>query len=514
MKDWLSPCLDAEQMRAVDSWAIEDQGVPSLDLMETAGQAVARAVGGHAASGRISVVCGKGNNGGDGLVAARLLAETGFEVEALLLWPASELSPDAAANLERVDGHREVGSAEIAGALDGAAVIVDAIFGTGFSGEPREPAAGAIEAINAAGARVVSADIASGVNAATGEVEGAAVEADETVTFHSAKVGHWVSPGKGHTGSLVVAPIGIPDGGPRDAAAGLIDDGVLALAPARAAGSTKFSSGKVLVVGGSRGMTGSVCLAASAAIRAGAGYATAAVPSDLEAIFEVKLTEVMTVGCASREGRFRRAATEQVMEEADAAAAVVLGPGIGRQDGTRDLVRQIAKRIEAPLVLDADGLNAHAEKLKLLAAREGPVVLTPHEGELGRLLGVSSEEIKARRLERAREAARISNGIVLLKGDDTIVTDGERVAISRGGTGALATAGTGDVLSGMIGALIARGMDPFAGACAAVLAHSRAGAAAARMVGIPESVIATDVVEAIPEGLDPEAADPEWRAAP
>ena len=183
-----------------------------------------------------------------------------------------------------------------------------------------------------------------------------------------------------------MAPIGIPDGAPADPDTGLIDEAVLALAPPRAAGSTKFSSGQVLVAGGSRGLTGAVCMASSAAIRAGAGYATAAVPADVEAIVEAKLTEVMTVGCASREGRLRRAASEQIMEAAESAAAVVLGPGMGGEDGTRDLARQLAKRIEAPLVLDADGLNAHAGKLELLKKRSGPVVLTPHEGELGKLL--------------------------------------------------------------------------------------------------------------------------------
>ena len=308
MEDWLTPLLDAEGMRAVDSWAIEERGVPSLDLMETAGEAVARVAAELAGSGRIAVACGKGNNGGDGLVAARLLAGTGFEVETLLLWPASELSGDAKANLDRLDGAREVEAGELGAALEGATVIVDAIFGTGFSGEPRDPAASAIEAINDAPGLVVSADIASGVNAANGEVEGAAVQAAATVTFHSAKVGHWVSPGKGLTGDLTVAPIGIPDGAPADPGTGLIDEDVLALAPPRAAGSTKFSSGQVLVAGGSRGLTGAVCMASSAAIRAGAGYATAAVPADVEAIVEAKLTEVMTVGCASREGRLRRGA--------------------------------------------------------------------------------------------------------------------------------------------------------------------------------------------------------------
>lgn len=503
MEDWLTPCLDAEQMRATDAWAIEGQGIPGLELMETAGQAVARVAAERAGSGRIAVVCGKGNNGGDGLVAARALADTGFEVEALLLWPAGGISGDAKTNLERFPAAREVDEPGLREALDGAAVIVDAIFGTGFAGAPRDPAAAAIAAINDAAAEVVATDIASGVNASTGEVEGPAVRADATVSFHAAKVGHWVSPGKAHTGELQVAAIGIPGGAPVEASVGLIEDGVLRLAPLRSAPSTKFSSGQVLVAGGSRGLTGAVCMAAGGAIRAGAGYATAAVPADVEAIVEAKLTEVMTIGCASREGRLRRAASEQIMDAAESAAAVVLGPGMGREDGTKDLARQLAKRIRAPLVLDADGLNAHAGNLALLAKREGPVVLTPHEGELGRLLEEESDAIKARRLLHAREAAKRSAGIVVLKGDDTIVTDGERAAVNRGGTPALATAGTGDVLSGMIAALIARGLDPYTGACAAVLAHSRAGRIAAERIGAPESVIATDVIDAVPAGLRP-----------
>jgi ADP-dependent NAD(P)H-hydrate dehydratase / NAD(P)H-hydrate epimerase len=503
VESWSTPVLDADEMRAVDAWAIRDRGVPSLDLMEAAGRAVARTAAELADAGRIVVVCGKGNNGGDGLVAARHLAETGFEVDALLLWPAGGLSEDATANLERFPAAREVAAEEIGAALDGAAVVVDAIFGTGFAGEPRDPAATAIDAMNTSGAAVLAVDIASGVNASNGEIEGAAVRAAATVTLHAPKLGHWIAPGKTHTGVLDVAPIGVPDGAPGQAKAGLTDRAALALAPPRGAGSTKFSSGQVVVVGGSRGLTGAVCMSASAAIRSGAGYATVAVPSELEQIFEVKLTEVMSVGCASREGSLRRAASEQILAVCEKAAAVVLGPGIGRDDGTKDLVRALAGRLEAPVVLDADGLNAHAGRLGALSERRAPIVLTPHEGELGRLLEIDSEQVKAQRLERAREAAEASGGIVVLKGDDTIVTDGERVAINRGGSPALATAGTGDVLSGMIAALISRGMEAFAAASAAVLAHSRAGSEAARRVGAPESVIAGDVIEAIPAGLAP-----------
>jgi hydroxyethylthiazole kinase-like uncharacterized protein yjeF len=500
MEDWLDPCLDADQMRATDRWAIQDQGVPSLQLMETAGRAVAEAAAEAAGSGRAAVVCGKGNNGGDGLVAARALREMGFAVDALLLAPGEQLSEDARANLERFDGARSVGVGELPGAIEGAGVVIDAVFGTGFAGVPRDPAASAIDAMNEAGAPVVATDVASGVNASTGEVEGKAVGAHLTVTFHAPKLGHWIAPGKEHTGELRVAPIGIPEGAPVEATAGLIGTRVLQLAPHRAAGSTKFSSGQVVVVGGSRGLTGAVCLSALGAIRSGAGYATVAVPSDLESIFEVKLTEVMSLGCASRDGRLRPAASEQILGASERAACVVLGSGMGREQGTQRLARELTQRIEAPLVLDADGLNAHAGRVEDLAERSGPLVLTPHEGEMGRLLDRDSSSIKAKRLESARESAERSKAIVLLKGDDTIVTDGERVAVNTVSSPQLATAGTGDVLTGVIAALIARGIEPFAATCAAVIAHSRAGRVAGERVG-HDSVIAGDVIDAMPAGL-------------
>ena len=210
MEPWLKPLYDAEGMRAVDRWAIEEAGVPSLELMEAAGRAVAEAVGELAPQGPVRVLCGKGNNGGDGLVAGRYLREAGFEVEVLLLWPAGELSGDAAANLERVEAE-PLGS-EPAARLAGSGAIVDAIFGTGFSGVARDPAAVAIEAIGRSGAPVVACDVASGVDASSGEVGGPAVEAAITVGFHAAKLGHRIAPGKWHSGELRVVPIGIPEG--------------------------------------------------------------------------------------------------------------------------------------------------------------------------------------------------------------------------------------------------------------------------------------------------------------
>jgi ADP-dependent NAD(P)H-hydrate dehydratase / NAD(P)H-hydrate epimerase len=503
MEPWLDPLYDADGMRAVDRWAIEQVGVPSLDLMEAAGRAVADAVGELAPQGPVRVVCGKGNNGGDGLVAARYLAAAGFAVEALLLWPAAELSDDAAASLERFPA--ELVEGELGPRLAGSGAVVDAIFGTGFAGEPREPARGAIEAIGACGAPVVACDIASGVDASSGEAADVAVEADLTVGFHAAKLGHRIAPGKWRTGELRVAPIGIPAGAPQRPAAGTIEPAVLAPAPRRGARSTKFSSGQVTIAGGSRGLTGAVRMSSLAAIRAGAGYATVAVPAELEPVFELGQPEVMSVGCPGGDGCLAPASAKPLLRAFERAAAGVLGPGMGRDPGSVELAREVAGRIEAPLVIDADGLNAFAGELDRIAERGAPTLLTPHAGELGRLLGRDAGEISAHRLDAAREAARSAAAVVVLKGDDTIVSDGERVAVNALPAPALATAGTGDVLSGIAAALLARGLEPFAAACAAVLAHARAGRDAAARIGAAESVIATDVIDSIAVGMRPDS---------
>jgi ADP-dependent NAD(P)H-hydrate dehydratase / NAD(P)H-hydrate epimerase len=381
-------------------------------------------------------------------------------------------------------------------------VIVDAIFGTGFEGAPRDPPAQAIEAINSVEAPVVAADIASGVAASTGRVDGVAVEADVTVTFHAAKLGHWIAPGKWHTGDLRVAQIGIPPGAPAEPTGGLITASALDEAPRRDARSTKFTSGQVLVVGGSRGLTGAVCMSALGATRAGAGYATVAVPADLEPIFEAKLTEVMSLGCPGPGGRLGPESAEPILEQAGRAAAVVLGPGLGRSREAFALARILAGKVTAPLVVDADALNAHAGALVAFGVRDAPTVLTPHAGELGRLLERDSAEVSSHRLESAREAADAARALIVLKGDDSLVVgpDGE-LAVNALSSPALATAGTGDVLSGILAALLARGMEPFAAVCAGVHVHARAGRIAAHRIGATESVVAGDVIDAIAPAL-------------
>jgi hydroxyethylthiazole kinase-like uncharacterized protein yjeF len=505
LPDWLEPLYDAPTMRATDAWAIEERGIAGLELMERAGAGLARLAADVAPGGDIAVVCGGGNNGGDGYVAARLLRQAGRNVRVLTTSDPERLKGDARANLERLPGDAPRPFAPAA--LEGVAVIVDAILGTGFSGAPRDDVAAVIAAVNGAGAPVVACDVPSGVDASTGVVEGEAVRAVATATFHAAKPGLWIHPGKEHAGEVVVVDIGIPArGGPAQPSIGLIGEGALAAYPRRGAESTKFASGHVLVAGGSRGMTGAPCLASMAAMRAGAGYVTVCVPAALNDIFEIKLTEVMSAPLPDADGAHTPAGAQEVLDRArQRGGALVLGPGLGRSDGAFAFARRVAREAPVPLVLDADGLNAMASPpthLETLRDRPAPAVLTPHAGELARLLDLASDAVGARRLEHAREAARRCGAIVVLKGDDTLVAEPEgRVGVNRGGSPALATAGTGDVLSGVIAAFLARGLPPLHAACAAVFVHAEAGRRAAVLLDGPDGVIATDVVDELPHAL-------------
>jgi NAD(P)H-hydrate epimerase len=497
---WVEPLLDAAQMRETDAWAIETREVPPLQLMERAGEGLAHVVDRHGPAGRVAVVCGKGNNGGDGLVAARLLRQGGRDVEVLCVWAPETLQGDAAEMLRRLPGPRPVPFE--AAALARAHVIVDAVLGTGFEGVARAPADAAITAINGAKARVIAADVPSGVNASTGEVAGPAVRAIATATFHRAKPGLWIAPGKEYAGDVDVIDIGIPRGGPAKAQIGLISGEVLRDMPRRGAGSTKFSSGNVVILGGSSGLTGAPSMTALAAMRAGAGYVTVGAPGSLELSFTVRLLEAMMVGLPERDGALSLEAAGPALKAIGRADAVVLGPGLSKKPGARDFALEMFERIDVPLVIDADGLNSLAGCFpEDLPQRPWPTVLTPHAGELARLLDVDSKDVARSRLAHARAAAARAKAFVVLKGDDTlVVSPGGRTAISRGHAPGLATAGTGDVLAGVIGAMLAKGLPPAHAACAGVYAHVRAGQIAGAPHGA-DGVIASDVIHALPAAL-------------
>jgi NAD(P)H-hydrate epimerase len=447
----LQPLLTADETRVAEE---AHQG--SLEeLMERAGAAVAELVL-RQFPGRVTVVCGKGNNGGDGKVCARVLREAGREVTV-------------------VDGVGDLGDPD---------VIVDALLGIGLRDAPREDAARMIELVNATGRPVVAVDVPSGVNASTGEVPGAAVRATTTVTFGAAKVGLAISPGRAHAGSVTVAPLGLR---PRAHEHALVPASALLEVPSKRADSTKYTTGSVLIVGGSRGLTGAPMLAALAAFRADAGYVAVAAPESSLPVLEAQLLEVVKRPLPEdAAGRLLPRAADAILEAAEKADAVAIGPGLGRSDGTVELVRILLERLECPVVLDADALW----ELEPFA-RQAPTVLTPHSGELARLLGESSAEIDAHRLESVRRAASRFASVVLLKGADTLVAaPREGVLVASYGTPALATAGSGDVLTGVVASFLAKGMDPKLGAATAAVAHG----VAAELVEPQRGVIASDLL--------------------
>lgn len=438
----MEPLYTAAEMKAAE--AGHDVDV----LMERAAQGVADAVRARFPdANRIRAVCGKGANGGDGRIAVRLLREAGLDA-------------DESTDLEDAD------------------VVVDALFGTGFSGAPREQAADLIRRINAAEAPVVAVDVPSGVDASTGEVPGEAVRADLTLTMHGLKVGLEVGPGRFHAGDVVVADIGLEHAPTRNA---LVGDELLARVPRRRDGQNKYSAGSVLVVGGAPGMTGAAALTARAAFRADAGYVAVAAPEASLPVLETLVLEAV------------KRPLGEAHEAAGRAGALALGPGLGRGEERRKLVRKLLLETEVPAVVDADGLDG-LEPFE----RAAETVLTPHSGELGRLLGEESAWVDAHRLEALAQAVERFGCVVLLKGPDTLIgAPGEGVWVCGENVPALATAGTGDVLTGIIAAFLAKGLDARTAAAAAAVAHRRA----ARLAGKPAGLVASDVVDALPAAL-------------
>jgi NAD(P)H-hydrate epimerase len=460
--------------------------------MERAGAAVADAVAERFPEARrVEAWCGTGANGGDGFVVARLLRELGVEASVVLAGPEEKVTGDAAQTLARA---REAGVPVADRSEGGAELVIDALFGTGFSGAPRGDAAARIEALGALGVPVVSVDVPSGVDASTGRVPGAAVRAALTVTFHGRKVGHAVGPGRFHAGEVVVADIGLSGG---EARAGLVTEEILAEIPRRGPRDTKYSAGFVVCVGGSRGLTGAPFLTCEAAMRTGAGYVRACVPASLEAAFAQRFVEVTTTGAPDEDGVLTAGAADAVLEAAERADAVAIGPGLGRSDGTRELVSRLLDRVELPVVLDGDGLWALAGHLEWVFSRDAPTVLTPHAGELGRLLERDSAWVDANRLEAVEGAADDVGAVVLLKGADTIVAaPGKGPLVCDLGNPGLASAGTGDVLTGIVGALLAKGMDARRAAAAGAALGGVAAREAARTRG-EAGLVARDVIEAL-----------------
>ncbi len=499
MSDWLIALSDAERSRAADQWAIESSGISGLTLMEAAAAGLADYVDRYIPEGLIVIVCGCGNNGGDGYAAARLLRAAGRQVRVLQVGDPQKLSDDASAQRKLLQGEPAVAFADAL--LGGGSVVVDALLGTGFKGKARGEVGKAIEAISECGLPVVAVDVPSGVDVSTGEVLGAAVDAQMTVTFNSDKPGLHINPGRDHAGAVRVVDIGIPAGAPlAEASVGLIiDEPLIELLPRRGARSNKFTSGHLYVAAGSRGLTGAAVLSSTAAMRAGAGYVTACVPASEQPVVASQLVEVMQMALVGDDGHHSRKGASQLLAAiAGRSGTVLLGPGLGASKAAAAFARELAASVKQPLVIDADGLNAFAGDLEALRRRKQPTILTPHEGELARLLDCGIEKVRERRLRQVRVAAKAANAVVVLKGVDTLICSPDGlVAISPGASPGLATAGTGDVLGGVVGALLARGAEPFVAAAAAVRLHARAAELAAESLGT-EGLIASDVVGALP----------------
>lgn len=492
----------AQEMSRADSNA-QDLGIPGGVLMERAGAEMARVVLERFAPRRAVVVCGGGNNGGDGFVIARELRRNGVRVSVLAT--KSEYEGDSKTNLDALENLDVafVGPEDLAAELEEADLVVDAVLGTGFSGEVREKEASLIREMNGSFAPVVCVDVPSGVDGSTGEVAGEAVRADLTVCAHAAKVGCVISPGRDFAGEVRIVEIGVPEEAEVAPSVLWTDEGSLrGTVPRTADDSHKYSAGAVLVVASSRSMTGAAAMVVGGAQRAGCGVVFLATPGSAAPSLDTRLTEALVYGVPeSGEGFLSAEALENVLELAGRATSVVVGPGMGVGEGQRELLEGMMRDIEAPVLLDADALTNLAGS-DAIRGREYPTIVTPHAGELGRLLGSGAKEVSERRLHSARKAAGELGCAVLLKGSDTLVVEGEHVSVNSTGHVALATAGTGDVLSGVVGALLSRGMEPVDAARAGAWVHGRAAELFIEETGWPaESLIATDLFEFIPEAV-------------
>ncbi len=503
-------------MQDLDRRAAGECGIPSLLLMENAGAETVRellAAFPNASRSRVVVLCGRGNNGGDGFVVARRLLGRGIPVRTVLLARREDVRGDARTNLEILDAlgaspveiATEAGLSALREALAWGDLVVDALLGTGSHGPARGLAAEAIACVNRSGRSVIAVDVPSGLGADQAELSGPAIRASVTVTFELPKRSLVLFPAAAYAGRVRVVDIGIPralwaGGAPEVAVLEPAD--VAPAFPAREAASHKGKFGHVLVVAGSVGKTGAAALAALGALRAGAGLATLAVPASLHDILEVKLTEAMTVPVAETEARtVAHDALDALLALAEGKDAVVIGPGLGTHPSTQALVRDLVGRLRVPVVVDADGINALAGSPECLRRAIGPLVLTPHPGECSRLLGVPTAEVLRDRIPLVRKTAVDLRLTVVLKMARTLVGDPTgTVAVVPTGNPGMATGGTGDVLAGLIAGLVAGGIAPPLAARSGAYTHGLAGDLAARRLG-QEAMLAGDLLDSLPEAI-------------
>lgn len=508
--------LKADEMKDIDRRASSEFGIPSLILMENAGLRtleVIEEILGETKNRMIIILAGKGNNGGDGLVIARHLINSGAVVETYLTGEVEDLTHDSRINYEillkmgarilLLNSEKDLDRLMLS--LMNADLIVDALYGIGFKGSLNQFDSRLVKMVNWCRAPVVAVDIPSGVEADTGRVHGDAIKASHTVTFALPKIGLVLEPGKEYAGTLSVADISIPAVLLEDnnIKTNLISEPMLsALLKPRVANSHKGTYGHALLLGGSPGMVGAIMMASLAALRTGAGLVTAAVPESLTAVVDSGLMEVMTAPLAqTAQSAIALEALPAIENLLGTVSVCAIGPGMSRYPEAGAIVRYILERSGVPLVIDADGLNALENDVAILKDRQVPIVLTPHPGEMARLTGKSIEEIQSRRLEITQTFAQKWGVTLVLKGNKTIIANpsGE-VYINISGNPGMATAGSGDVLTGIITGLIAQGLKPQDAAFAGVYLHGWAGDVAAEIKG-EQGMIAGDLILCLPEVL-------------
>jgi len=502
-----------KQMQNIDSYAIDNLGVPGIELMEAAGARVVESIEEYIkdiGSQSVCIVCGKGNNGGDGFVVGRLLKEKGAIVKVFLIGDKKSVKGDAKLSLEKVEEKwldvEEISNPDDFDIPENCTLFIDAIFGTGFSGDIREPYDFIINQINDYGVPVIAVDCPSGLDGATGNVADPTVRADVTITFGLPKFGQAVYPGKAYCGHLIVGDIGFPDKAIDHEECDLsmlVDEDASALLPHRAPDSHKGDFGKLFVLAGSEGFTGAAALTAESSLRSGAGLTVLGCPSGLNDIFESLLTEVITKPLP--DVRKRRCLAlrglGEIREMIKWSDAVAVGPGIGTYHETRDLIFRLISKLDKPAVFDADALNILAKNNDYLKNHSAPLVISPHHAEMSRLTGKSVAEIEEDRIDITREFASHYNLVCILKGAPSVIADPSgHVWLNPTGNEGMATAGSGDVLTGLIGALLAQGLMDIDAAVLGCYIHGMAGELACEKLG-SFGMIAGDIMRFLPEAF-------------
>jgi len=503
-------------MQTLDRRTITEARVPSTVLMERAGEGIVRHLEEHCGPARgksITILCGKGNNGGDGLVVARLLHRRGAQIHVVLLTPVTDLGRDAATmyrRLVRVTGRTAIirfrSADQVRHLLASSDILIDALLGTGLSSVVTGTYREAIELINSAGKPVIAVDIPSGLHADTGAILGQAIRASLTITCGLPKLGLYVDAGIDQAGVIRVVDIGIPPtyvDAIESRTLLLTSDSAFQSLPQRAPSAHKGIFGHAGIIAGSVGKTGAAAMAARAALRVGAGLVTVATPSSVNDVLEAKLLEAMTMPLPETKARtLARSGLDRVVAFIQARTAIAVGPGLSTHPETVELVQSLMKYLDRPSVLDADALNALAGRASLLTECKTPPILTPHPGEMARLeVDATTQSVNADRIGTARRFARERGVFVVLKGARTVIARPEGlVAICPTGNPGMATAGSGDVLTGMIVGLLAQRVLAWEAACAATYFHGSAGDLASQHLGQP-GMLAGDLIAQIPYAL-------------